>query len=210
MKSIAWTIQNDIGHAILNHPPSNTMSFSFFAEFRHLIDLISGIKPLKAIIISGQGRHFSSGANIDELITDFDLETLTENYLAFQRLEQLDIPVVAAISGVCLGSALELALCCHFRLCTEDAVFGLPESTYNLMPGIGGISRLLKITGKAKAVELVLRGNTFSACDALEIGLVDLIVSKKELHTKSISFAGAIPHNHKLFAREVIVNKLLF
>ena len=82
--------------------------------------------------------------------------------------EDAEIPVVAAIRGVCIGSAFEFALLCHFRICSEDAVFGLPESTFNLLPGLGGIRRITRLAGKATALELALRGRTFGAAEALK------------------------------------------
>ena len=123
------------------------------------------LKGLKAIIISSRGRHFSSGANLEELLemvaadgerTDKikkdGLRTTSErNYRSFLFFEQTEIPVIAAIRGVCIGSAFELALFAHFRFCGEDAVFGLPETTYNLIPGLGGIRKIVSLCGQAKS-----------------------------------------------------------
>jgi len=132
-------------------------------------------------------------ADISELLANIDHQTMLENYRAFVNLEQLEIPVISAIRGVCLGSAFELALFSHFRICSEDAVLGLPESTFNLMPGIGGIQRVSALTGKAIAMEIILHGNTFTGGDALEMGLVDAVVPKREVLPLSNAFANAFP-----------------
>ena len=207
--TIQWTIEQGIGRLNLNQPPSNTMTMGFFREIKVLIAEISTIKALKAVIISGNGRHYSSGADISELLGNVDAPTMLENYQAFIMLEQLEVPVISAIRGVCIGSAFELALFSHFRICSEDAVLGLPESTFNLMPGLGGIQRVAALAGKAKAIEIILRGITFSATDAREMGLADAVVSKTEVLPLAIAFANAIPSNFLKSDRKVYLHKYL-
>lgn len=208
--TLQWTIENSVGRLVMNQPPSNTMTIAFFRDLGRLLEELTA-RPEKprAIIISGSGRHFSSGADIGELLNLADEGTLQANSRTFLMLEQLNIPVIAAIRGVCLGSALELALFCHFRICSDDAVFGLPESTYNLMPGIGGTAKVSALAGKAKALEIVLRGNTFPASDALDTGLVDAIVPKKKLMDFAEDFALAIPGGYDGTGRQVCIHKYL-
>ncbi|HNW73564.1 MAG TPA: enoyl-CoA hydratase/isomerase family protein [Bacteroidales bacterium] len=194
--TLSWTRSDGIGNLILNMPPSNTMSFRFFNEFKEWIGNPDRFDGLKAVIIHGAGRHFSSGSDLDSLLSEIDRVQqivsgedttcsvppfLPENYNSFLALERLNLPVIAAISGVCIGSGFELSLFCDFRICTHDAVLGLPESTFGLMPGLGGIQRFAQLAGKSRAVEYVLRGCTFQASDALEMGLVDLTVPRSEL-----------------------------
>ena len=207
--TLQWTIEQGIGRLTLNQPPSNTMTMEFFREMRHLVAEISAVHNIRAIVISGNGRHFSSGADITELLSQVDNKTMLDNYQAFVMLEQLDIPVIAAIRGVCLGSAFELALFSHFRICAQDAVLGLPESNFNLMPGIGGIQRVASLAGKARAIELILRGITFSAHDALEMGLVDAVVPRGEVIPLSLAFANALPLNVPERDRAVCIHKFL-
>lgn len=204
-----WHIDRGIGHLTLNQPPSNTMSLPFFSEFKALMDSLITEKIPKAIIISGNGRHFSSGADIGELLANANEETLYANYQAFAVLETLEIPVIAAIRGVCLGSALELAMFCHFRICGEDSVLGLPESTYNLIPGIGGIQRLAALSGKAAALQLILRGNTFDAHDAFKVNLVDAIVPKKMLFEAAEEFVHNLPLDFSPTDRKLYIYKFL-
>ena len=211
LKTITFDLSEGIGHIELNQAPGNQMTSCFFQDFNDLIDELKDMHGLKAIIINGKGRHFSSGANIDELIENSNpplennsitnndkwLEKSERNYRSFLFLEKLNIPVIAAIRGVCLGSAFELALSCHFRFCGEDAVFGLPESTYNLMPGLGGIRKTLTLCGQAKTLELILKGNTFNAEEAFNYQLVDKIVPKRQLIGFSIDFAHKIMNNYR-------------
>ena len=89
--TLQWTVEQGIGRLTLHQPPSNTMTMEFFRELQALMQEIALLKPLKAIIISGSGRHFSSGADIDELLVSADHQTMLENYRALVLLEQLTI-----------------------------------------------------------------------------------------------------------------------
>lgn len=218
---IRWDVTAHIGHLLLNRPPSNDMTGDFFDEMNLLVDSLRNNRELQGIIIQGAGRHFSSGAALDELLTKISKSPfpvgsssgeehfLIRNYRSMLYFEETRIPVVAAIRGVCIGSAFELALLCHFRICSEDAVFGLPESTFNLLPGLGGIRKIEELSGKANAIELVLRGKTFSASEALELGLVDRIVPKKELNTKALELIHALGEGYRSEKRSLYLKKYL-
>jgi enoyl-CoA hydratase len=207
--ALEWTIERSIGRLKLSQPPSNTMTMSFFRDLRLLIPKIIEGPQLKAIIISGNGRHFSSGADITELLNNVDHQTMVENYRAVLMLKQMDIPVIAAIRGVCIGSAFELALSGTFRICADDAVLGLPESTFNLMPGLGGIRRLSELAGMSIAIELVLRGSTFQAPEAFSMGLVDAVVSKSDVIPLAEAFAQSLPAKIQRSDRAVYIHKFL-
>jgi enoyl-CoA hydratase len=207
--TIQWTVEEGIGSLKLNQPPSNTMTMGFFLEMRDLVKKIKSAAGLKAIIIHGHGRHFSSGADINELLHNVDEQAMLENHRLFAQMEQFKIPVIAAIRGVCIGSAFELALFSHFRICSEDAVLGLPESNFNLMPGIGGMQRIARLAGIAKAIEITLRGNTFPAADALKMGLVDVVVPKGEVLPLALIFARELPENIDVKYRAFYLHKYI-
>jgi len=207
--TIRWTVDEGIGLLMINQPPSNTMTLRFFAEFGRWTDLVSHDTGLKAVIIHGNGRHFSSGADLNELLVNIDERLMVDNYSNFLKLERMGIPVISAIRGVCLGSAFEMALFSHFRICSGDAVLGLPETTFNLMPGIGGIQRFAALAGKQKALEFILHGTTFSAADALQIGLVDAVVAKSEVLPVSLNFARALPWRMMDGCRAIYLKKFL-
>jgi len=209
--TISFELIDGIGHLQLNQPPSNEMTLDFFSELAQITDEMHSVSEMKALVISGKGRHFSSGARLTELIpTTWDGKTgtavlsgseiekfLERNNRSFLFLENLEIPVISAIRGVCLGSALEIALFTHFRFCGEDAVFGLPETTFHLIPGIGGISRIAALSGIANALEIVLRGNTFPAEDALKMNIVDLILPRREVVQRAIEFVKSLPADYR-------------
>lgn len=210
------------GHLVLGLPPSNAMTPGFFKEFNHAIDDIQNNGDVRALVISGNGRHFSSGADLPALFAEieehstFDSHgkilqtpgTLQDNHRSFLKLESMTIPVICAIRGVCLGSALELALSCHFRFCGEDAVFGLPEATYNLIPGLDGIRNLSAITGKANALELILTGKTIPAFEALAYGIVDRVFPKREVVKTSLGFALRVMNGFQKEKRKMYLKKI--
>lgn len=205
--TIDWHTEEGIGYLQLNQPPGNPMTLAFFQELLCWEQEVYPRETCRALIIYGAGRHFSSGADIDELLdqatrlnpssrdacTPEAESFFTSNQTTISFFGSLDIPVIAAIRGVCLGSALELALSCDFRICTGEAVLGLPETTFNLMPGLGGIEGFTRLAGKAKGLEYVLTGQTFNGNMAQEMGLTDLIVSRKEVMSTAKALAHWLP-----------------
>jgi len=199
-RTIIWYIEDGIGHLILNQPPTNKMNKVFFDELKGLYQELIKSTELKAIIISGKGRHFSSGADLDEMLqrimTDYKHHKqpgfLLNNSAIFNFFEDMEIPVIAAIRGVCIGSALELALSCHYRFCEEGALLALPESTFNLMPGCGGTQLLTRLAGFSKAVEIILEGRNISPEEALSLGIIDKITPRKQVVQIATNFAKEI------------------
>lgn len=211
-KVLSWHIKDDIGFLQLNNPPSNQMGSQFFEEFYWWRTEIVEKAHIKALIIYGNGRHFSSGAVIDDLLGIIsrshehcgDIKKVSEflniNSQVFYSLKELNFPVIAAVNGVCLGSAFELALCADYIICGEKAVLGLPETTFDLMPGCTGTLTLTKLTSKANAIEIILSGNTFNPEKALEYKLINKIVPSKELLETSIKTAIKLSKN---FSKEL-------
>jgi len=212
-KTISWEIKNEVGHLVLNQPPANELTSDFFLEFNDLVLNIIPRSNVKAVLVYGKGRHFSSGANLDELITGINdkiktnekgkitgyPEFVQQNLNGFLALDQMKIPIIAAIQGVCLGAAFELAMFCHFRICADNAVLGLPESSFNLMPGIGGVQKIIELVPHAKAMELVIKGDNFNASDGLKYGLIDRILPKKKLISAAEKLAEIASSNYRRF-----------
>jgi enoyl-CoA hydratase/carnithine racemase len=113
-------------------------------------------------------------------------------------LDELEIPVIAAISGVCFGAGLEIALACDIRICEENALFAFPEANHDLFPGLGGSRRLAELTGKSTALELVLNGDMINAEKALELIIVDEVVEKKQALNHAIGLARKLTNNRSL------------
>ena len=176
-----------IARLVLDAPPRNEMGQDFF---RTLAALVGTLKDLsvRGLVIHGAGRHFSSGADIDALKAglagaqpDLAKPALLAAASSFQTIADLPYPTVAAVGGCCLGSGLELALACRWRVAAANAIFALPETSFDLMPGCGGTVRLPPLVGRGRAVDLVLSGRFVDAREAREIGLVDAVVDRRDL-----------------------------
>ena len=176
-----------IARLVLDAPPRNEMGQDFF---RTLAALIGTLKDLsvRGLVVHGAGRHFSSGADINALKAglagaqpDLAKIALFAATSSFQALAELPYPTVAAVGGCCLGSGLELALACRWRVAAANAVLALPETSFDLMPGCGGTVRLPPLIGRGRAVELLLSGRFVDAEEAREIGLVDAVVDRRDL-----------------------------
>lgn len=203
LKTISWKIENGIGHLVLNQPPANTMTRYFFDELNLLTLEIIPESEIKSLVIYGNGRHFSSGADHYDL-SDRIRENLPEGYPAelpsflnktiqsFLYIDKLQIPTFAAIRGTCFGSALELALTCKYRICAEGTVLGFPESSFGLMPGCGGSVKLPAIVGRSKAIELIISGRNFSAAEAYHWGIVHKVVHRKILIGETLKMVKAL------------------
>lgn len=197
LKTIDWKVEDGIGHLILNTPPANIMTGDFFNELEFITSSVMPKLSLKALMIYGKGRHFSAGAdhaNLRERIIKFRNENpgneipefMIGNLKSFLYISNLRIPTIAVVRGTCLGSALELALTCRYRICAEGAVLGLPETSFGLMPGCGGTIRLAKIAGYVNAIDLILSGRNFSAGEALKWGIVHKVVVRKSIFEESL------------------------
>ena len=173
------TIHEEIGIITICNSKKNHITIPEFVELNVLDNFINTNK-LKAIIITGRSKHFSHGA-------DFNLISCSSNNLSdlkdkltlgkalLDYIENLPIITVAAVNGACFGAGLEIALSCQFRIASEKAFLGLPESNLNIIPGMDGIKRLAKLLTKQQAIQLSITGNIISSSDSFEIGLVDKI-----------------------------------
>ena len=196
---LLYNVRDDIGHIELNNPPSNGMTRFFFSELKRITREIASRIPPRGIVMYGRGRHFSSGADLDDLIGAIRERDagplLLDNLDSFRFFEDLPVPVIAAVRGVCLGSGLELALFCHARICGAGSVLGLPETGFGLVPGCGGILNLAALAGRRRALEAVLTGASFGAEEALAWNVVDAVVPRKDVVESAVRLMEMI-HEH--------------
>ena len=170
---------------------NNLMTGAFFEEYEKVMEQIQQKTGLKGLILRGNARHFSVGADVaslavrsagdlDRMKSDTDFpEGHVHQKRCFTFLHDLPYPVVSVISGFCIGSGSEIAVNSHIRICERTARVGQPEATFGILPGLGGIARNVEICGLSAAVELVLTGELISAQQAAEIGWADLLTEKK-------------------------------
>jgi len=172
----------------VTNPPVNALNERALDELNTVVNHLNHRADVKAIVFTGAGnKSFVAGADIvqmhDEIHTVEDAITLPHNaQLAFNKIEKMHKPCVAAINGVALGGGLEFTLVCHYRVADVFAEFGTPEINLKMLPGYGGTQRLPRLLAKSgnlsKAVEIVLGGRSIDAKTALEVGLVDQISNK--------------------------------
>src|SRR6059058_1560393 len=135
---------------------------------------------IRCIVVGGSERAFAAGADIAELAAGTPI-SLYENRRsdAWDKIRDLRTPVVAAVSGFCLGGGCELAMLCDLIVASETAKFGQPEINLGVLPGAGGTQRLTRAVGKAIAMDMILTGRMISAREALGLGLVARVVAKE-------------------------------
>lgn len=180
-QTITYELQeNSIALLTINRPDKlNALNNDVLDELSAAISETENDNSVKALIITGAGeKAFVAGADIKEL-ANLDAQTGEKLSLLgqeiFASIENCSKPVVAVVNGYALGGGAELAMACHIRIATPNAVFGLPEVSLGLIPGYGGTQRLTHLVGKARAFEFVLTGKQIKANEALRIGLVNKV-----------------------------------
>lgn len=179
--------------------PVNTLSKAFNHEFGRIVDDVLRDADVTGIVVTSAKDDFAVGGNLDELRaakTPAEVAEIVDPFTAaLRRLETGGKPVVAALNGTALGGGYELALGCHRRIAAErkDAQFGLPEAGLGLMPGGGGTQRLPRMIGLASAADLILRGKTLGAVEALAAGLIDELVPPADLIEAAVGWIKANP-----------------
>ena len=194
-KNIIFEKKGNLAIITLNRPDKlNALNNELFDELDDAITFIELDKNIRFVIVTGSGdKAFAAGADIQELHNAQSTKHFSEHgSKVMARLEQLNIPVVAAINGFALGGGLELALSCHIRFASDKAKLGQPEVNLGIIPGYGATQRLPRIVGKAKAMELIISAKTIDAQTAKEIGLLNVVFPHSELIDKTIEFANLV------------------
>lgn len=174
-----------IARITLNRPEAlNALNPDLLHALAALLDRIRADEAVKAVIITGGGKAFCAGADIAYLRQASPLAVREFARLGIAvnaRIETLGKPVIAAIDGYALGGGLELAEACWLRVAAKSARLGHPEVKIGAVAGFGGTTRLPRLVGRGRAAELLLRGRTVTAAEALNIGLVHGVVEPDEL-----------------------------
>jgi len=156
----------------------NALSFDLLDELVAALQALDADPGCGAVVITGSGtRAFAAGADIRELAPQTSESLHREGrFDAWNRIDEVGLPLIAAVRGFALGGGCELAMACDMIVAAEDASFGQPEIRIGVMPGAGGTQRLTRAIGKARAMEMILTGRTMSAAEAHAAGLVTMIV----------------------------------
>ncbi|MBT2582466.1 enoyl-CoA hydratase [Planococcus sp. ISL-109] len=196
MEFITWKKQDGVAVATINRPPANALSRALILEVDELLNEVENDADVRAIVLHGEGRFFSAGADIKEFTKVTSGEEFSKlsasGQAVFERVETFHKPVIAAIHGAALGGGLELAMSCHMRFVTENAKLGLPELQLGLIPGFAGTQRLPRFVGVAKAAEMLLTSDPITGTEAAQLGLANRAYSEEDLLPQTLSIAKKI------------------
>lgn len=178
----------------LNRPKQlNALSDEVMRAVVDALVALDSDRDVRAIVLTGSDRAFAAGADIKQMAATTAMEfAFGDRVEQWDALRRLTTPVVAAVSGHCLGGGCELAMTCDLIIASDTATFGQPETAVGIIPGAGGTQRLVRAIGKAKAMDVILTGRTLSALEAERAGLVARVVTREMLVREAQDAARAI------------------
>jgi enoyl-CoA hydratase len=173
--------EDAVAVVLLNRPQQlNALSDELMDELVSTLQELDRDEEIRAIVLGGNERAFAAGADIGELAQSSAIDLYYQRRVErWDAIRGLWTPLVAAVSGFCLGGGCELALSCDLIVASETAQFGQPETGLGIIPGAGGTQRLTRAVGKALAMDVILSGRRLSAREALAAGLVARVVAKE-------------------------------
>jgi len=173
--------EEPIASVLLNRPKQlNALSDGVMEELVEALTELDRDESVRCIVLGGSERAFAAGADIEELARSSSIDLYYARRVErWDAIRNLWTPLVAAVSGYCLGGGCELALACDLIVASESAQFGQPETGLGIIPGAGGTQRLTRAVGKAVAMDVILSGRFLSAREALAAGLVARVVARE-------------------------------
>lgn len=200
-KNILISKEDTIATITINRPEKlNALNKVTIQELHQAFSALEKNQDTRVIILTGSGQKaFVAGADIAEF-AEFSVEEGIQlaaqgQDTLFNFVENLRVPVIAAINGFALGGGLELAMACHLRVASDNAKMGLPEVSLGVIPGYGGTQRLPQLIGKGRALEMILSAGMIPADEAYRMGLVNHVVSQEELLSHCNEIAQKIIKN---------------
>jgi methylglutaconyl-CoA hydratase len=191
----------------LNRPnAANALSTKMLEELKNVIDTCKFDPSVRCLVLTGAGeKAFCAGADLKEragMEPQMVRKTVSLIRECINNLESLPQPVIAAVNGAAFGGGTELALACDIRVASENAKFGLTETSLGIIPGAGGTQRLPRLVGKGRAKELIFTARRIDAQEAKDIGLVEYVVRPESLFEKAIEIASQIVRNAPIAVRQ--------
>jgi enoyl-CoA hydratase len=187
-------VHERVGLVRLNRPEvRNALNNTLLTELMEALEVFDADEKIGAMVITGDERAFAAGADIKEMLGLSAVEMLVRDRVAqFDRIRQIKKPVIAAVSGWCLGGGNELALSCDLIVASETARFGQPEINIGVIPGAGGTQRLARAVGKAVAMEMVLNNRTLAAEEARQLGMLNRVVPVERYLDEALALASEL------------------
>lgn len=210
LENIILEHEKGIATIYINRPEKlNALNKVTIQELHETLKMVDENPEVRVIIITGTGeKAFVAGADIAEF-AHFSAEEGSKlaaqgQQILFDFIEKMKTPVIAAINGFALGGGLELAMACHFRIASENAKMGLPETSLGVIPGYGGTQRLPQIVGKGRAMEMILTAGMIDADTAKIYGLVNHVVPQEDLFSSYMTIATRIMKNSPIAISKAI------
>ncbi|TET97782.1 MAG: enoyl-CoA hydratase [Anaerolineales bacterium] len=202
-KSIKTEIHEGVGLVRIDRPKElNALNSTIMAELGQALMVFDADPQIGAIVITGDTRAFAAGADIKEMVDATAAEMLqTEPIERWDLIREVKKPIIAAVSGWCLGGGNELAMACDMIIASETAKFGQPEINIGVIPGAGGTQRLTRAVGKALAMEMVLNNRHLNAEEACRFGLVNRVVPEEIYLEEALNLAHEIAKRAPLAVR---------
>ncbi|MCS1380741.1 enoyl-CoA hydratase [Lysinibacillus sphaericus] len=208
MEFLSWKVEDGVAIITIARPPANALSRGIIAEVDAVLDAVENDDAVRVLVLHGEGRFFSAGADIKEFTEVESGDEFTKlagnGQQVFERVETFSKPVIAAIHGAALGGGLELAMSCHMRFVTESAKLGLPELQLGLIPGFGGTQRLPRYVGVAKAAEMMFTSEPITGAEAVQWGLANRAFTDESLLEETLQVAKKIAKKSPIALKEAI------
>lgn len=187
----------------LNRPRQlNSLNRKMISEIVVAMEEFDRNDNVRVIVLTGKGRAFSAGADIDEMTDDDPIRLeLMNQFAEWDRLALIKKPIIGAVKGYVFGGGFELALCCDILISASGTEFSFPEVGLGVMPGAGGTQRLTKLVGRTKSLEWLWTGERISADSALKHGVINRIVAPELLMEETMNFAGKLAKQPPLSLR---------
>jgi enoyl-CoA hydratase len=204
--NIVVQVKEGIATITFNRPEVlNALNGDLLKEFSHALDEIAADEDIRGLILTGAGeKSFIAGADIKQFLTFNTLKAKSFSEMGrslMNKLQELPIPVIAAVNGFALGGGCEVAMACDFIYASENAMFGLPEITLGIIPGFGGTQRLPRLVGESMAKELIFTGKMIPAEEAKNMGLANRVCSQEQLMDEAVKTAKTIASRGKVSLR---------
>jgi len=194
MDHVRYERDGDVGEIVLDAPPLNLFGEQILAELPQAVEQAAADAP-RALIVRAEGKVFTAGVDVKVfkgLDTAGGAELVDRGMALMQAVEELPIPTIAVVHGLCLTAGLELALGCDVMLASDDARFGLVEKVVGITPLWGGTQRMAERAGTARAREFVMTGGLYPAATLEAWGVVNRVVPKDELLANARAFAAEL------------------
>ncbi len=190
-KNIVFETKENVAELILNRPPLNILNISMIKEINSVLEKLNSQSELKLLAVKGTGKTFSAGVDVGEHTKDKVDEMIKTFHRMFLLLDNLEIPTLAVVQGSALGGGCELACFCDLVIASEEAKFGQPEIKVGVFPPVA-IASFPNFALHKKVLELILTGETITAQEALQVGLVNRVYPLDKFETEVNAFIEKI------------------